>query len=367
MTALSSIQRLKFELLADGMKVSPAARDRLARTSRNGTLTLADYASTSGIPLLMPEDVWVNAPISDYNPNFVAAPAHVLDWGTAGFVLRTARGEECPVSPTPVPDFAQRPNSAGEPHSHYGLTHTDRVRVSPVGGCANRCKFCDSPRRLEYRLKPVHLLIETIRVALDDPVLPAKHIMISGGTPREQDYGYLRDVYFEILRSFPSVPIDIMMLPVGPVLDIERLAAAGLHGLSVNLELFDDDYRRRLIPEKDAIPKARWLSFIERAVAALGPNVRSILMVGLEPLERTVEGVRALAQRGCVPVLSPFRPDPATPLRDVKPPDADALAEAYQRAAEAAAQHGAKLGPRCIPCHHNTLTFPDGSAFYMHH
>ncbi|MFQ5531968.1 MAG: radical SAM protein, partial [Candidatus Nanoarchaeia archaeon] len=108
------------------------------------------------------------------------------------------------------------------------------------------------------------------------------------------------------------------------------------------------------------------LDFIEGAVPIFGEgNVRSLLMVGIEPLEDTLRGVEVLAERGCDPVLSPFRPDPSTPMRNEKPPNVDFLIETYERAKEITGRFsGVKLGPRCIPCHHNTLTFPDNSEKY---
>ena len=87
-------------------------------------------------------------------------------------------------------------------------------------------------------------------------------------------------------------------------------------------------------------------------------------MVGIEPMEATLQAVEELAMRGCEPVLSPFRPDPATPLRDESPPSATFLEEIYVRSVEIVERHNAKLGPRCIPCMHNTLTFPDESGYY---
>ncbi len=46
---------------------------------------------------------------------------------------------------------------------------------------------------------------------------------------------------------------------------------------------------------------AFYLDYIEQAAAALGPGrVRSMLMVGLEPMEMTLAGVAAIAERGGV-------------------------------------------------------------------
>jgi hypothetical protein len=81
-------------------------------------------------------------------------------------------------------------------------------------------------------------------------------------------------------------------------------------------------------------------------------------------MEETLRGVEALAERGCFPILSPFRPDPGTPLRNHLPPNANSLEETFLRSLDIAEYRGVKLGPRCIPCTHNTLTLPDGSQLY---
>src|ERR1700722_858431 len=53
-------------------------------------LTPADYASTTGLILELDDDVWVNAPIIDYNPNFVSGSRFVVDHGTDGFWVHGA-------------------------------------------------------------------------------------------------------------------------------------------------------------------------------------------------------------------------------------------------------------------------------------
>lgn len=360
---LTRLARLKFELLAQGMQVADAARVHLAGSDGEGPLTLADYATTSGVPLRLPEDIWVNVPLVEHNPNFVVNPQHVLDWTGDGFVIRCG-DTITPVEPSPVPQYLRRHNEAGQPHSWYGVTHTDRVRISPIGGCSNTCAFCDMPRTSDYRTKRLDLLLECIREALDDPVLPARHVLISGGTPRSEDHSYLLDVYGQVLAAFPSTPIDIMMVPLPDLLDVEHLVRKGVNELCINLELFNDDIRAHCIPQKAAIPKDDWLVFIDRAVQSIGVRVRSLLIVGLERVEDTLRGVEALAQVGCEPVLSPFRPTPQTPLALATPPSPDFLVDVFQRARDVAGRYGKKLGPKCLPCQHNTVALPDGTAYY---
>lgn len=364
---LTRTQRLKLELLADGMTLSGAARARLTEEADGRPLTLAEYATTSGIPLRLAGDIWVNTPIRNWAADTSSGTPGVLDVEGEAFVVRKD-GFQCPAVPTPVPAYNSQRNSVGEPHTWYGTTHTDRVRVSPIAGCTCDCAFCDSPRTHRYATKRTDLLIETIGAALADPVLPARHAMLSGGTPNPEDYSYLAGVYDAVLAAFPSLPVDVMMLPIPGVLDLERLRANGVNELAINLELYGKEARRRLIPKKNAhADRERSLAFIEKAVSLFSGRVRSLILVGLEPLEDTIRAVQALTERGCEPVLSPFCPHSATPMATHPAPSADLLTEAYERASEVARRSGMRLGPKCIPCQHNTLTFPNDSGYYAPH
>jgi hypothetical protein len=359
------MQRLKLDLLTDGISVMPSARKELSGADGTRPLTMADYASTSGIALQLEGDIWVNAPFRDFNPNFVGDSPHRLDFERGAFRVRS-NGLDITATPIPVPAYATGATPSGRPYVDCGMTHTDRVRISPIAGCIGGCRFCDLTVKHAYRTKPLEDLLQTVAVALRDPVLPARHILISGGAPRREDYDYLNGVYRAVTAAFPNTPVDIMMTPLPGLLDLRALRDAGIHALSINLELFDETAARELMPVKGALTRQYWLDFIADAVRVFGPGrVRSLLMLGLEPLEGTLAGVESLARIGCDPVLSPFRPDPATPLGARTPPTSALLAEACERATEIVAAHGVKLGPRCIPCQHNTVTFPDGSGDYM--
>lgn len=357
----------KFALMEKGVHIADDARTFLEEKLGNRPFTNADYASTSGISLILPGEVYVNAPTEEFNPNFVEAAPFVLRRVGDGLLL-TGGGPELPVNFIPVSDYHDQKNEWGEAYTSYAFTHTDRVRISPVEGCAYTCKFCDLPYEFRYRTKRIDGLVDSVRHALRDPMQPASHVLISGGVPRGDDYAYLQESYRQVLTAFPDVPIDIMMVPAPGLLKLDELGSLGVNQLSINLELYGDDAAKRIMPRKAKQGRDSYLRFIELAVEKLGPgSVRSLLLAGIEPMEDTVKGVAALAERGCEPVLSPFRPDPKTPMSKAKPPTADEMREIYLRSAEVAARHGMRLGPRCIPCMHNTMTFPDGSDHYYSH
>lgn len=356
---LTEAQELKLGLLADGVLVEKRAREALRAATASNGLTSADYASTSGPILRLEDDVWVNAPIADHNPNFVSeTPFHLVSDDEGLFVEGAGLASRAWF--WPQPSYHGQAGSVG-PYNHLVVTHGDRARLSPLRGCSMVCKFCNIPYDdpiSVYRTKPIDACLEALEAAVRDPLQPAHHILISGGTPKPKDIEFEREVYRQVLTRFPDVGIDIMMAPVKGVLDLKELRHLGVHELSINVEIYDDVLARQFMRNKFNQGRENYLEFIRQASEVLGPQrVRSILLVGLEPIESTLQGVEAISAAGGVPVLSPFRPDPATPLRDTPPPAAAMLREVFLRSAAITERYGTYLGPSCPPCTHNTLGF----------
>jgi hypothetical protein len=165
-----------------------------------------------------------------------------------------------------------------------------------------------------------------------------------------------------VRRVRPDFGVDIMMSPreSGPEF-VETMVEAGVEGFSLNIEVFSADAALKYLPLKHKASRAHLERTIRRAVELLGSNsgrVRSLIIPGLEEPEQTLEGVDWLASLGCDPVLSPFRPAGGTPLADAQPVSAPVLTEVLAEARRRVIRHGVALGPRCVPCQHNTLTFP---------
>ena len=128
---LTPVQQLKLALFTDGLAVSDEVRRELAAGTQR-PLTLADYASTSGISMELEGGIWVNAPIQDFNPNFVHAPPYLLDFEDGEFFVSSGN-LRVRARPVPVPSYHDLLNRWGEPYTSLAITHTDRVRISPVG------------------------------------------------------------------------------------------------------------------------------------------------------------------------------------------------------------------------------------------
>jgi hypothetical protein len=256
-----------------------------------------------------------------------------------------------------------------------GQVCSDRLGIGLTNICTywrvkkRRCKFCSIGLNIgtEEARKPLDHIVDVVDAALSDPVAPAKHVLLGGGTPDGPDAGaiLIADATRAIRTRWARVPIYAMLAPPDDLGYIDLLADAGVDEIAINIELFDPVAASHFTPGKWAkFGRNGYLRSLDRAVTRFGPvNTRSIMVVGLESMRSTLEGVEELASRGVMPILSPFRPMVGTELEHRSRWSAEALWEVCERATELAANHGVPLGPTCIACQSNSLTRP-GSGHY---
>lgn len=367
---MSFLIDLKLYLLCRGIVIDQQA-EVIWKEQFDGPMTLNEYASTSGICVYTAEGVYMNVPFIEDFARFSRA-RFIFDSSKDTFAI-DYHGVTTPVCVVPVPAYHKQMYQDGEkslPYTNLGVTHTDRCRISPIEGCAWVCTFCDLPFDFKYRMKPPAELVNVLQIAKDDKLAPARHVLISGGTPRPGDEAWIDQVYARVAKESP-LPVDVMMPPRKDIGYPAWLRSVGVNMVSINLEINDWQRARRITPNKTRLfGREYYLDYIEEAVKAFGVGfVQSLMVFGetIESTTSTLQGVEELAKRGCLPVLSPFRPDPKTPLGDKEPASFDQMRRVYFEALEICERSGTgvKPGPRCIPCQHNTVAFPDGSDFYV--
>lgn len=361
---------LKIRLMQSGAVFTEKARSHMPR-GKFGHVAFADYATTGGIVVVVAESFYANVPVRFENTPFC------IDWTEDAFVLKK-EGAVLPVSIAirPVPQYAldNVRLEEGTPVRELVMTHADRLRISPVHGCNFHCQFCTCNNQRYWEV-PVEKLDQAVQMALGDPNNHPRHILISGGTPREEEssYDYLNRVYYFFPHKYVDYEFDVMLSPRGRHAgqsdenDYEDFLKylhedCGITTMSINLELYNENLRKKYIPEKYAIGKEQYLLFIRKAVAVFGEGkIRSSLVTGLEDKEDTLAGVRELAACGCIPVLSAFVPAPGTFMERYPKPEADFVLEIVHEAAEIVRNNHTVLGPLCRSCTHNSLTEESGS------
>lgn len=358
--------RLKVELLSKGLRIEDSAQQSVldakpALRVRSG--------SCGGLDVILPGGVYVNCPVHEA---FAAESPFQLRWtGHQLVVSRTAGQTACevPVSLVPTPTYYARFDAHGLPLSRIGQVCADRLGIGLTNNCfywrsaERRCKFCSIGLNLrsEQRDKTADQIEEVVSAAYTDPVAPARHLLLGGGTPDGPDAGAARiaDAARRVKQRWAQ-PVYAMIVPPANDSSIDMLKEAGVDELGMNLELFNSEFAARIVPGKaHLIGLGRYIRALEHAVTVFGRlNARSIMVVGLEPMEATLAGVELLASIGVMPILSPFRPMTGTELEHQPRPEAEWLWELTLAASEVASRFGLPLGPVCIPCQENTLNLP---------
>ena len=352
-------ERLKIACFSTGIRIDTSAADILSDHGRR-PLTIHEYATTGGVTIELEGGVYVNAPFTDW---FEGRAEAELRYDGSAFSVRRGDDQAAVTRVLPLPGYLEAVDPHGTTVADTVMSHADRIRVAPIVGCAYDCYFCDLPSA-RYRARPVEQLLRAFDVAARDTALPPRHVLVSGGSPGRKDRDYFEDACRAVIARGTTydMPVDIMMSAQPDNLDfVDRMVEAGVHGFSINIELFSTEAASLQIRQKHRFTRLPGFeAFVSRAVSATGGDgrVRSLILIGLEPPECTLDGVEFLASLGCDPVLSPFRPARNTQLFDHPAPTEDVLVDVYVEASAIARRHGVRLGPRCMPCQHNTLTFP---------
>lgn len=356
---------LKIRLMQQGAVFTKNARNKMCK-SRFGHINYEDYATTGGVVVNIDERIYANVPVMfEDTPFCIDAPEDKFILKKENSILPLS------VNILSVPWFALNNVRLedGMPIREAVMTHADRMRISPIHGCNYHCQFCTCNIH-KYIEVPIERLDQAVQVALQDPYNKPRHVLISGGSPqvKESSYQYLNDVYYFFPDKYSNMEFDVMLSPRGMhakqadengYADFLRYLHddCGITTMSINMELYNEELRKKYIPEKWKIGKNNYLLFIQKAVDIFGEKkIRSSLVVGLETKEDTLQGVKELAACGAVPVLSAFVPASGTFMEQYPKPTIDFLLEVVHEAALIAYQNDTVLGPLCRPCTHNSIT-----------
>lgn len=354
----NELYKVKIDLLCYGITISKSCYDSLEK-GINGNVNHNDYITTKGLFLVLDEQAYVNA---NLNKN----SRYELDFVDNKYVLFKEKVKICKVDVIQSPSYALQNKKLdnGILISDLVNLHGDRLRIQPIMGCANRCKFCDL-NCYKYHLNSIENLDSAVKLVQKESKF--RHILISGGAPfdTQKDYDYLNSVYKYFGENYgEEYPIDIMMVPRGLYVNDDsdasyeefllKLKEWNISSMAINLELYNDKLREKLIPQKNFIGKERYINFIKLAVKIFGKGtVRSCIIIGLERLEDSLKAVELLSSVGCMPVLSPYVP---MDEKD-KVPTSEFMEEVLIKASEIVKKYNVELGPKCDFCKHNTIHF----------
>ncbi len=346
-----NFKNLKIRLMMNGVSISDEALTILHKTIGEKFYN-DDYVTTTGVMIELTEDWYVTVHLNE-------SSEYKIELKSDSLILKENGIELIPIKIWKPSEFM-----LNNEKNRFGLltdfvnAHFDRARISPISGCNNHCAFC-SMNAIRYRKNSIEAMDAALKVALEDNRIT--HILISGGSPKNEDLEYLTEVYEYFCKNYSNYEIDVMMTPRGfnsyldenQYLDyLKYLKKIGVKGLSINLELFNDKICSKYCPEKFKIGRERYFIFLKLANKIFGKeNVRSGLIVGLESVEDTLTAVEEICKCGCMPMLSPY-----IPYNNIGTfPPSDLLMETLNRAETIIKKYNLQLAPLCKKCRHNTL------------
>jgi len=251
---------------------------------------------------------------------------YTLHCNEDGAELRCA-GEMSPVTLLPAPAFYQRSTRSGARMGSFCALHDRLLILHPFLGCGffnqpgRACRYCQYDSMLNAAEPPLRdplELVETVRAALAEREVDTVYLY-NGYSPSD-DVGLRKLVAVVALLRKHLGHRQIALETVAPtdLQVIDELYEAGLDVFVCNVEVNDPERFAEICPGKQKIGGqaaiSRALDYA-RTVFRAGAVV-SHLIVGLEPLASTIDGMKQLVERGIVPMLLPFRPLPGTPLSD---------------------------------------------------
>jgi len=167
-------------------------------------------------------------------------------------------------------------------------------------------------------------------------------------------------IYGNTVSEIGKVSQLPIFMEVGPLEreEIEDLHSKGTDAASFNLELYDPKRRKEVIPGKARRNSLdAYLSSMRNAVDILGENqVSSWILIGLESPDKTIEGIRRIAETGAIPLPKPFRPLYSADYEKKRPPNLKDAVRIYQEWLDTVRECGlnplkAKAGcARCNAC-----------------
>ena len=172
------------------------------------------------------------------------------------------------------------------------------------------CKFCAIGALTDdndYERK----LMDAISIMAKDKNIRNFHL--TGGNDYTRGRGVSRYKPFveQIRRYRGDVGIAVEFTPPEKELQkdfFKELYGVGADSITMNIEFWNDQTRLKYMPRKGRVSKEEYLSAFEAGLDVFGINkVASGLMVGIEPLDDTLDGIKDITSRGVIAEVYPYK------------------------------------------------------------
>ena len=164
------------------------------------------------------------------------------------------------------------------------------------------------------------------------------HVLLTGGCfSHEKEVEIVTSIFTAIREStgFDRIPGTILPSPAKGD-DIKRYFDTGICAIGYSMEIWDETLYRAICPGKsESTSHGEFLESIASAIKVFGAgNVYGVFVLGLEPRDTFIEGIKALSEMGGNVVPFVWSPNPGSRLAGHRAPSAKWYADVMREAAD---------------------------------
>ena len=302
---------LKIEILCYGVKCSPNILEKINKLNPYAWKAKSVHWTSFAL-----NGVSINVPIAEKYTN--NSPFSLKEIDNCFFLYKENKLIN-QISIAPVPIWYEKSTSNGTKMASVLNVHCKNVlALSEYTGCyyaaiGKKCLFCSvTPSKIDQVLNNVLRkkdIIETLIYALQEN--ENYSLSLSEGSRFGEDRGalYFCDILQEIKNNNIRINTSVELVPPKDNHYLEMLKQSGATSIIMNIEFYDEYYRKKYCPGKSEVSIEQYFSALSYAVKLYGEgNVSSVLIVGIEPSESTIKCAKKLIDIGVIPTLIPFKP-----------------------------------------------------------
>ena len=361
---------LKTELLINGTNATPEALTDLGSRykEQNHGLFGWDFEDHTNIPL--PDDfVLSDGTIVQFRKN--SRSNYLIASENNNLVLKNEKENLCPIKWLPRPAFYEKKTTSKK----------EMVKIGQIGGedclffcyqnfCSHfskneQCLFCNLVSTSQtydsvLKTKVTQDIGEVAKAAFSESNV--KHVLLTGGCFNHQkEIELVSDIVKTISEHVGINRVPGTILPSSPknLDEIEKYHDSGINAIGFSMEIWDEMLYRAICPGKSkSFSHDEFVNSIRNAVEVFGEgNVYGVFVMGLEPRETFLDGVRTLTSLGANIVPFVWSPNPGSKLEGHRAPTSkwylETILEAAQIVYDAKIPSGTEN--HCFKCDGNSL------------
>lgn len=369
MTGLDYL-RLKADLLVEGIDATPEALRGLGRQYKEQNHGLFGWDFEDHVGTVLPDDFLLpDGTVVQFRRN--SGSSHVVLAEGDRLVLTRGGRPVCDVEWLARPSFYGRRTSSGR----------EMVKIGQVGGedCLffcyqNHCSYFTNGRQCLFcnlvatsttydsvvRKKDIEDIGEVAQAAFAEGIV--NHVLLTGGCfSHREEIKRVTGILESIRRhtGFDRVPGTILPSPAGNIEELTAYRDAGIQAIGFSLEIWDEQLYRAICPGKsESVGHDAFVGTLADAVGVFGAgNAYGVFVMGLEPRDTFLDGVRAITALGANVVPFVWSPNPGSRLAGHRAPSGSWYVDTVLEAAEIVLAAGVPAGTEnhCYKCDGNSL------------